>query len=518
MTAPALNPAQSGPAGLNAAGGVANANANAASGALAGFEALMAALFPQAEAVAAPATPAAAPTAGSTPVVVDPLLVATTDAEATDGDDTADEAGVDAAATALAGEAMLPSVPAPVTDVPKTVAAETAAPDAPAPVAPEAPQFAASAAAPAPAEDETIRDGEPKAADSAPTEAPEAPPEVPSAPAKTELAKLSDSVARQAQPPAGGERKLDWTPTTPALGEPSAASASAKSAAPEAPVDAPEGAVAVAEEQAHAAAPPNLPTRAEAAPNSQTPGRSARTERGKAATETKAAPAAAPDAPPVETADAPTGPKASNAAARTAAQGPVEAAEARPDDAKPAADAPDFTIPSETRAGGTSSSAPATESAHPVRGAPETVANLAAQIIKKLDARTTRFDVELDPHGLGKVDVRVEIGANGRITAAMTFDNPQAAQDVKARANELQRALEQAGFDMQGGSLSFDVAQDRGQGGQGRAWQEQNETGATFRGQAFRAALETAGDAAQAANQGALRLSRGVRTGLDVRI
>ncbi|MEW5686308.1 MAG: flagellar hook-length control protein FliK, partial [Pseudomonadota bacterium] len=218
------------------------------------------------------------------------------------------------------------------------------------------------------------------------------------------------------------------------------------------------------------------------------------------------------------TAEAPTGAKARDVAVRTAAQGPVEAAEARPDDAKVGADTPDFTVQSETRASGTSSSAPAGESAHPVRGAPETVANLAAQIIKKLDARTTRFDVELDPHGLGKVDVRVEIGANGRITAAMTFDNPQAAQDVKARANELQRALEQAGFDMQGGALSFDVAQERGQGGQGRAWQDQNETGTTFRGQAFRAALETAGDAANAANQGALRLSRGVRTGLDVRI
>ena len=152
----------------------------------------------------------------------------------------------------------------------------------------------------------------------------------------------------------------------------------------------------------------------------------------------------------------------------------------------------------------------------PVRGSPETVANLAAQIAKQLVGRSTRFDVELNPEGLGKVDVRVEIGAHGRLTAALAFDNPQAAQDLKARAADLQRALEQAGFDVAGG-LSFDVAQDQGGGRQ--AWQDaRSELGENFRGRAFRAALETAGDAADIATQGALRLRRGVNAGLDLRI
>jgi len=99
----------------------------------------------------------------------------------------------------------------------------------------------------------------------------------------------------------------------------------------------------------------------------------------------------------------------------------------------------------------------------------------------------------------------------------MTFDNPQAAADVKARAAELQRALEQAGFDLSGG-MSFDVAHDRGQQQQNQAWQDQGDAGRAFQGRAFRAALETAGDAADAANQGALRLRRGVNSGLDLRI
>jgi hypothetical protein len=131
-------------------------------------------------------------------------------------------------------------------------------------------------------------------------------------------------------------------------------------------------------------------------------------------------------------------------------------------------------------------SANATALAHAaalVRGAPQTVANLAAQIARKLDGRSTRFDVQLEPAGLGKVDVRVEIDAAGKMSAALAFDNQQAAAELKSRAGELQRALEQAGFDLSGG-LSFDVS---GQGGQAQG--QQDDTTPAFRGRAFQAVL-----------------------------
>jgi hypothetical protein len=153
-----------------------------------------------------------------------------------------------------------------------------------------------------------------------------------------------------------------------------------------------------------------------------------------------------------------------------------------------------------------------------VRGSPETVANLAAQIVKKLGARTTQFDVQLTPAGLGRVDVRVEVGADGRISAAMSFDNPQAAADVKARAADLQRALADAGFDASNG-LSFDVAGDPGSGAGGGAFaQDGQDFGQAFRGRAFQAALDNAGDAAQAALSPMLNLSLGAQSGVDVRI
>jgi len=146
-----------------------------------------------------------------------------------------------------------------------------------------------------------------------------------------------------------------------------------------------------------------------------------------------------------------------------------------------------------------------------VRAAPQTVANLAAQIVKKLDGRATQFDIQLDPAGLGKVDVRVAIGADGRMSAAMSFDTPQAAAELRSRASELQRALEQSGFDLSGG-MSFDVASDRGQGGQ--AQNQQADTGAAFRGRAFQAALDTTADVAPPQ----LIHRRTALAGVDIRI
>src|SRR4029078_13311066 len=73
----------------------------------------------------------------------------------------------------------------------------------------------------------------------------------------------------------------------------------------------------------------------------------------------------------------------------------------------------------------------------PVRGSPQTVANLAAQIAKKLEGGSALFDVQLAPAGLGRVDVRMEIGASGRMTAAMTFDTPQGGAELRARARAL---------------------------------------------------------------------------------
>lgn len=314
----------------------------------------------------------------------------------------------------------------------------------------------------------------------------------------------------------GGPTAPSMTPAnTPAAGQASAPSARPVVAEPP-PVDAAAAIVQTASTQEAstdaAAQPPaaaSLGSRPE--PSPAPTARNARSERAKGVSEAKGA----SDLRPTEAVDNPVHAKVVPDSAKIAVAS-VDTDAARNIETEFAAETPDAIQQAETRATAQTLT-PAALAGQAVRGSPETVANLAAQIIKKLEGQSTRFDLELNPGGLGKVDVRVDIGAQGQITAAMTFENPQAAADLRARAAELHRLLEQAGFDLSGG-LSFDVAGDRGQQ-QRQAWQEQtDDNSGGFRGQAFRAALDNAGEAADAAVQGALRLRRGVSAGLDLRI
>ena len=85
----------------------------------------------------------------------------------------------------------------------------------------------------------------------------------------------------------------------------------------------------------------------------------------------------------------------------------------------------------------------------------DTTAQLAAQIAHKLSGRSTRFEMGLTPEGLGRVDVSLEIDTDGQLTARLAFDNPLAATELRGRADELRRQLENAGFTLANDALSF---------------------------------------------------------------
>jgi hypothetical protein len=95
----------------------------------------------------------------------------------------------------------------------------------------------------------------------------------------------------------------------------------------------------------------------------------------------------------------------------------------------------------------------------------ETTAQIAAQIVRRLEGRSTRFDMVLTPEGLGRVEVSLDIGADGQLAARLAFDNPAAALDLRARADELRRQLEAAGFQLAGDALDFSERDARSGGG-----------------------------------------------------
>jgi flagellar hook-length control protein FliK len=109
----------------------------------------------------------------------------------------------------------------------------------------------------------------------------------------------------------------------------------------------------------------------------------------------------------------------------------------------------------------------------------DATAQIAAQILRKLEGRSTRFEIALRPDELGRVDVKLDIDAEGRLAARLAFDNPVAATDLRGRVDDLRRQLEAAGFQLaddafefterDSGSSAFDRGQDS-RHGQSRAF------------------------------------------------
>ena len=145
------------------------------------------------------------------------------------------------------------------------------------------------------------------------------------------------------------------------------------------------------------------------------------------------------------------------------------------------------------------------------RASIDATAQIAAQIQRRLEGRSTRFEIALRPAELGRVDIKLDIDAEGRLAARLAFDNPAAATDLRGRVDDLRRQLEAAGFELaddafefaerDSGSSAFDRGQDARQG-QNRAF-------------AAAARLKTEVDVAQPPQWLALSLSP---SGVDMKV
>jgi hypothetical protein len=455
---------------------------------------------------------------GQLPADVSPLVVPAVDATSALAPTTvvATETGEDAASPEIAPaayalvEAPAPQ-PAPLAPVPGLLhpAASASAIDAATEAASTAPQ--------APAPTLTPDAGESGAEPQAPTS------DMPSSPVAVlpEQPAQADAGAGQAAPArpesaAAAERPALTRSTAFAENRPAEAARVAVAKGLEAAPEAPE-APAAPQAQAEATnAPPahaQVPAWAAAAERAAGAQTAQKTETSKPASKAESkikADGAAVSSPSADATAAPAAAKTSMAPSAAAPHAAVAAQTTLEGAESPHADVPQV----EVAAGEAAAQADAPEAPPPantVRGAPETVAHLASQIVKKLEGRQTRFEIQLDPVGLGSVQVKMEINAQGELSAHMNFERADTAADLKSRAQELQRALEQAGFDLSRGSLSFEHGQrERGQNhADGRPAHSQ--------GRAFADALRTA-EAADLPPGGPIRLQARARMGVDVRI
>lgn len=139
---------------------------------------------------------------------------------------------------------------------------------------------------------------------------------------------------------------------------------------------------------------------------------------------------------------------------------------------------------------------------------------VAVQIKRGAAEGIDKISIKLDPGNLGKVEVKMEVGHDGRLTAVIAADKPETLAMLQRDAASLEQSLRDAGLKTDTGSLNFTL-RDQGQAGEGRDGQG---SGGRGRGQgrddyADAGRSDAAAMAATAAQQAAA-----ARGGLDIRI
>lgn len=116
-----------------------------------------------------------------------------------------------------------------------------------------------------------------------------------------------------------------------------------------------------------------------------------------------------------------------------------------------------------------------------LQSAPAATVQVYTRIIERADGRAQRFEVRLDPAELGRVDVRIEIGADRKVHAVLAAHDSAALSDLVRGQRALERALSGAGIDLADNGVRFELASDSGRGNAG---QQQTNDGNGRSGQA----------------------------------
>jgi len=84
------------------------------------------------------------------------------------------------------------------------------------------------------------------------------------------------------------------------------------------------------------------------------------------------------------------------------------------------------------------------------------VAGLAVEIVSRAQDGLRRFDIRLDPPELGRIDVRLDVDSAGKLTSRLTVERAETLDLLRRDAPQLERALQHAGLNTEGG-LEFSL-------------------------------------------------------------
>ena len=82
---------------------------------------------------------------------------------------------------------------------------------------------------------------------------------------------------------------------------------------------------------------------------------------------------------------------------------------------------------------------------------------VAVHLQRAVREGTNKFSIQLSPAELGNIHVKLEIDEEKRVTAAVTVERPSTLELLQRDTKGLERALHNAGLNMEGGDLSFSL-------------------------------------------------------------
>lgn len=143
---------------------------------------------------------------------------------------------------------------------------------------------------------------------------------------------------------------------------------------------------------------------------------------------------------------------------------------------------------------------------------------VAVQIRKGVAEGIDKISIRLDPGNLGKVDIKMEVGHDGRLTAVIAADKPETLAMLQRDMQTLEQSLRDAGLKTSSDSLSFTL-RDQNQASDGRDGRDGQAGGGrnNGRGHDEYAGTGATTDPAALAAANAQRAAT-ARGGLDIRI
>ena len=125
----------------------------------------------------------------------------------------------------------------------------------------------------------------------------------------------------------------------------------------------------------------------------------------------------------------------------------------------------------------------ATQTNPALQNAPPTTVQVYQRMVERFDGRAQRYEIRLDPAELGRVDVRIEVGADKKIHAVLAAHDSAALTDLIRGQRSLERALSDAGIDVAEGGIKFELSTNQNRDSAGdQNTSERNASANVWRG------------------------------------